>query len=87
MNFISYLIAGAAVGYVVSLLLKTNSQKRPVLDILVGMMGASLAGYLIGPPPGMATINEAITTPALMVSALGAVLVLAIYRLLAARLA
>ncbi|RPJ24240.1 MAG: GlsB/YeaQ/YmgE family stress response membrane protein, partial [Chloroflexi bacterium] len=44
MNLIIYLIAGALVGYVASRIMRTNSQQGLLLDIVVGVVGAFLAG-------------------------------------------
>lgn len=83
MNFIIYLIAGGIVGYVASLIMRTNSQQGPLLDVIVGIVGAVLAGYFISPLLGIGTINNAVTIPTLMISLVGAVLVLWIYKMLA----
>lgn len=85
MNFIIYLIAGAVVGYVASLIMKTNSQQGPLLDIVVGIVGAVLAGYIISPLLGTGTINDAVTIPTLLVSLLGAVILLWLYKMVVAR--
>jgi len=85
MNLIIYLIAGAIVGYVASRIMHTNSQQGLLLDIVVGVVGAFLAGYFISPLLGVGTINDAITLPTLLVSLLGAVALLAIYKLVAGR--
>jgi uncharacterized membrane protein YeaQ/YmgE (transglycosylase-associated protein family) len=81
MNLIIYLIFGALVGYVASRIMGTNSQQGLLLDIVVGVVGAFLAGYFISPLVGVGTINEAITLPTLLVSLLGAVVLLWIVRL------
>ena len=85
MNLIIYLIAGAVVGYVASRIMRTNSQQGPVLDIVVGVVGALLAGYILSPLLGVGTINEAITIPTLLVTLLGSVALLAIYKAVAGR--
>ena len=85
MNFIIYLIAGGIVGYVASLIMKTNSQQGPLLDVVVGIVGAVLAGYLLSPLLGIGTINDAVTISTLVLSVVGAVIVLAIYKMLARR--
>ena len=85
MNLLIYLIAGAIVGYVASRIMKTNSQQGPLMDIVVGVVGAFLAGYFISPLLGVGTINDAITVPTLLVSLLGAVILLWIYKMVAAR--
>lgn len=81
MNLIIYLIAGAIVGYIASRIMKTNSQQGLILDIVVGVVGAFLAGYFISPLLNIGTINDAITIPTLLVTLLGSVILLAIVRL------
>jgi uncharacterized membrane protein YeaQ/YmgE (transglycosylase-associated protein family) len=85
MNLIIYLIAGAIVGYVASRIMRTNSQQGLLLDIVVGVVGAFLAGYFISPLLGVGTINDAITLPTLLVTLLGSVVLLAIYKAVARR--
>jgi len=85
MNIIIYLIAGAVVGYVASLIMKTNSQQGLLMDIVVGVVGAFLAGYFISPLLHVGTINQAITLPTLLVTLLGSVVLLAIYKMIARR--
>lgn len=85
MNVIIYLIAGAVVGYVASLIMKTNSQQGLLMDIVVGIVGALLAGYVVSPLLGIGTINDAITISTLLVSIVGAVILLWLYKLVVAR--
>ena len=85
MNLIVYLIAGALVGYVASRIMHTNSQQGLLLDIVVGMAGAFLAGYFISPLLKIGTINDAITLPTLLVTLLGSVVVLGLYRIVTRR--
>jgi uncharacterized membrane protein YeaQ/YmgE (transglycosylase-associated protein family) len=76
MNLIIYLIAGAIVGYVASRIMHTNSQQGTLIDIVVGVVGAFLAGYFISPLLKIGTINDAITIPTMLVTLLGAVVLL-----------
>jgi uncharacterized membrane protein YeaQ/YmgE (transglycosylase-associated protein family) len=76
MNLIIYLIAGAIVGYIASRIMNTNSQQGTLLDIVVGVVGAFIAGYFISPLLGIGTINDAITIPTMLVTLLGAVVLL-----------
>jgi uncharacterized membrane protein YeaQ/YmgE (transglycosylase-associated protein family) len=85
MNLIIYLIAGAVVGYIASRIMRTNSQQGLLLDIVVGIVGAFLAGYFISPLLGVGTINDAITLPTLLVTLLGSVVLLWIYKMVARR--
>jgi len=81
MNLIIYLIAGAIVGYIASRIMHTNSQQGLLLDIIVGVVGAFLAGYFLSPIFGVGTINDAISLPTMLVSLLGSVILLAVVRL------
>jgi uncharacterized membrane protein YeaQ/YmgE (transglycosylase-associated protein family) len=81
MNLIIWLIAGAFVGWLASLIMKTNAQQGLFLDIVVGIIGALVAGFLLTPLLGIGTINQAdFSLPALLVSLLGAVILLAVVR-------
>jgi uncharacterized membrane protein YeaQ/YmgE (transglycosylase-associated protein family) len=81
-NFIVWLIAGAIVGWVASIIMGTNGQQGLLLDIVVGVVGAFVAGWFITPLVGVGTINQAnFSLPALLVSLLGAVILLAVVRL------
>jgi uncharacterized membrane protein YeaQ/YmgE (transglycosylase-associated protein family) len=82
MNLIIYLIAGAIVGYIASRIMRTNSQQGLILDIVVGVIGAFLAGYFISPLLGIGTINDAITLPTMLVTLLGAVVLLWLYKMI-----
>ena len=82
MNIIIYLIAGAIVGYIASRIMHTNSQQGLFLDIVVGVIGAFLAGYFITPLLGIGTINDAITIPTLLVTLLGSIVLLALYKMI-----
>jgi uncharacterized membrane protein YeaQ/YmgE (transglycosylase-associated protein family) len=75
-NLIIYLIAGAVVGYIASRLMGTNSQQDTLLDIVVGVIGAFIAGYFLSPVFGVGTINDAVTIPTMLVTLLGSVILL-----------
>jgi len=76
MNLIIYLIAGAIVGYIASRLMGTNSQQDTLLDIVVGVIGAFIAGTFLSPVFGVGTINNAVTIPTMLVTLLGSVILL-----------
>jgi len=82
MNFVIWLIAGAFVGWLASVIMRTNGRQGLILDIVVGVVGAFLAGYFLTPFFGVSTINQNnFSIPALLVSLLGAVILLFIVRL------
>ena len=82
MNIIIYLIAGAIVGYIASRIMHTSGQQGLLLDIVVGVIGAFLAGWFITPLLGIGTINDAITLPTLLVTLLGSIVLLALYKMI-----
>ena len=78
MNLIIWLIVGGLIGWVASIIMKTDSQQGPFLNIIVGIVGAALGGWLLTPMFGT-TINENNFSPlSLGVSLLGAVVLLAL---------
>jgi uncharacterized membrane protein YeaQ/YmgE (transglycosylase-associated protein family) len=84
MNFIIWLIIGGLIGWLASMVMKTNAQQGIFLNIIVGIIGAMIGGWLLAPMfNASATINqEDFSGSALVVSFLGAVILLAIVNLL-----
>ena len=84
MNIVIWLIAGAIVGWVATSLMHDRSNL--LFNIIVGVVGAFVAGIVLTPYFGIATINQNdFSLPALMVSLLGAVILLAVVNLLTRR--
>jgi uncharacterized membrane protein YeaQ/YmgE (transglycosylase-associated protein family) len=82
MNFIIWLVVGGLIGWVASMLMRTNGQQGIILNIVVGIVGALLGGWLIAPMFGVGTINQNdFSVGGLAVSLLGAVILLAIVNL------
>jgi len=78
MNLILWLIIGGILGWSASFVMHTNAQQGLVLNIVVGIVGALLAGLWLVPLFGVDTINQnGFSLPALMVSLLGSVILLA----------
>ena len=48
MNWIVTLIVGAVVGWLASMVMKTNAQMGAIANILVGIVGSSLGFWLAG---------------------------------------
>lgn len=81
-NLIIWLVIGGIIGWVASLLMRTDAQQGVFLNVVVGIVGAALAGWFISPLVGVATINQgSFSLGGLIVSLLGAVLLLAIVNL------
>lgn len=82
MNFIIWLIVGGLIGWIASKIMRTDEQQGIILNIIVGIVGALLAGWLISPLVGVGTINQGdFSIGALLVSLLGAIVLLAIVNL------
>lgn len=79
MSFISWIIVGGILGWIASMIMKTNEQQGLILNIIVGIVGAFLGGLLLAPLFGTGTINQSdFSIGSLLVSLLGAVILLAI---------
>ena len=79
MNIIIWLVVGGLVGWVASLVMRTDAQQGVFLNVIVGIVGAVIAGWLISPLVGVATINQdALSIGAIVVSLIGAVILLAV---------
>ena len=79
MNFILWIIVGGILGWIASIIMHTNAQQGLVLNIIVGIVGALVAGFLLTPLLGIGTINQSnFSLPSLLVSLLGAIILLAI---------
>lgn len=76
MNIIIYLIVAAVIGWVATEIMKDSSNL--LINIIVAIVGAFLAGYFLSPIFNVGTINDAITIPTMLVTLLGSVILLAI---------
>ena len=83
MNFIIWIVIGGVIGWLASMVMKTNAQQGIFLNIVVGIVGAFLGGWLLAPLFGTGTINsDNFSVSSLLVSFLGAVILLGIVNLL-----
>ena len=77
MNIIIWLIVGGLIGWLASLVMRTDAQQGLVLNVVVGIVGALLGGFLLSPLIGSGTINQNnFSLPALVVSFGGAIILL-----------
>lgn len=82
MNLIIWLVVGGLIGWIASMIMRTDAQQGVVLNVVVGIIGALLGGWLIGPMLGQGSINSGdFSLGGLLVSLLGAVVLLAIVNL------
>jgi uncharacterized membrane protein YeaQ/YmgE (transglycosylase-associated protein family) len=57
MNIIIMLIVGGLIGWIASMIMRTNAQQGVILNIVVGIVGALLAGLLLAPLFGTGTVT------------------------------
>ncbi len=81
-NFIVWLIVGGIIGWLASIVMRTNAQQGMLLNIIVGIVGAFIAGIVLTPYFGITTINQNnFSMPAMLVSLVGAIILLAVVSL------
>jgi uncharacterized membrane protein YeaQ/YmgE (transglycosylase-associated protein family) len=82
MSFILWIVVGGLLGWVASMMMGTNDQQGKLLNIIVGIVGAFLGGLLLSGLFDTGTINQGdFSISSLLVSLVGAVVLLAIVNL------
>jgi uncharacterized membrane protein YeaQ/YmgE (transglycosylase-associated protein family) len=81
MGILVWLIVGGVVGWLASIIMRTDAQQGILLNVVVGIVGALLAGFIVSPMLGVGTINEGITLATFLLSLVGAIILLAIVNL------
>jgi uncharacterized membrane protein YeaQ/YmgE (transglycosylase-associated protein family) len=82
MNLIIILVVGGIIGWVASLIMRTDGQQGIILNVIVGIVGALLAGVIVTPLIGGASIMDGVLSiQSILISLLGSVVLLAIVNL------
>jgi uncharacterized membrane protein YeaQ/YmgE (transglycosylase-associated protein family) len=82
MNFIIWIVVGGVIGWLASMVMRTDAQQGLFLNIVVGIVGAFLGGWLLAPLFGTGTINQSdFSLSSMFVSFLGAIVLLMIVNL------
>lgn len=82
MGLILVLIVGGILGWLASILMRTDAQQGIFLNVIVGIVGAVIGGVLLAPLIGGVSITTgAFDIRSLLVSFLGAVILLAVINL------
>ena len=88
MNLIIWLVVGGVIGWVASLIMKTDAQQGMILNIVVGVIGALIGGWLLSPMVGAGTVNQGdFSLMGLLVSLGGAIVLLFVVNLVRGRTA
>ncbi len=79
MNLIIALIIGGIIGWLASIVMRTDAQQGILLNIVVGIIGSLLGGFLLGPILGGGNLlSGSLDIMTLVVALLGAIILLAI---------
>ena len=80
MNIIIWLVVGGLIGWTASTFMRTR--EGILVNVVIGIVGAALGGWFLSPLVGVSTINQSnFSAPSLLVSLLGAVILLVIVNL------
>jgi len=83
---IIWLVVGGVIGWIASLIMKTDAQQGVLLNVVVGIIGALLGGWLLAPMFGTGTINQGdFSISGLLVSLVGAIVLLFVVNLIRRR--
>jgi uncharacterized membrane protein YeaQ/YmgE (transglycosylase-associated protein family) len=79
LDYIAWIVVGAVVGWVSSMIMGTEEQRGRLLNIALGTAGAVLAGLALVPLLGLGRADQdGPTLPSLLVALLGAIVVAAL---------
>ena len=82
MNLIIWLVVGGLIGWVASMIMKTDAQQGVILNVIVGIVGSLLGGWFVAPLLGAGTVNQSdFSIRGLLASLIGALILLAIVNL------
>lgn len=82
-NLLIWLIVGGVIGWIASLIMGTNARQGTFLNVIVGIVGAAISGWLITPLLGGGTINQnEFSFQSLVISLIGGIILLGLINLL-----
>jgi uncharacterized membrane protein YeaQ/YmgE (transglycosylase-associated protein family) len=86
LTWILIIIIGGILGWLASIIMRTDAQQGILLNIVVGIIGAVLGGLILAPLLGGGNITQGdFSISSLLISLLGAVILLAIVNLVTRR--
>lgn len=80
MGIVLWIIFGAVAGWIASIIMKTNSRQGTIIDIVMGVVGAVVGGFLMGLVGQVGVTGFNIRS--LIVAVIGAVAVISIGRMI-----
>ena len=83
MNLIVWLVVGGVIGWLASIVMRTDARQGVFLNVVVGVVGALIGGWLLSPLLGAATVNQGdFSLMGVLVSFGGAIILLLVVNLL-----
>ena len=84
MSILVFLIVGGVIGWIASLIMKTDAQQGIVLNIVVGIVGSALGGLLFAPLLGVPILTQdgVVNFASLGMALAGTMVLLALWNLL-----
>ena len=85
-NVIAWIIVGGIAGWIASMVMGSDARQGWVANVIVGIVGAVIGGFLLGFIPGLGTdLNDAFSIGGMITAILGAIILLFILRLVQGR--
>jgi uncharacterized membrane protein YeaQ/YmgE (transglycosylase-associated protein family) len=83
MNILMFLFVGGVIGWIASMIMRTDAQQGVILNIIVGIVGSALGGLLLAPLLGIPSLTQGggLNLASLGVSLAGTVILLAVWNL------
>ena len=78
MGILAWIIFGALAGWIASLIMRTDGQQGALMNIVVGIIGAMIGGFVMGALGGNGVTGFNLYS--LIVAIIGAVILLAVVR-------
>jgi len=79
-NILVWIIVGAIAGWLASLVMRTNASQGLLADIVVGIIGAFIGGFVLSLIPGVTPVTGGLNVGSILTAFVGAVILLAILR-------
>ncbi len=80
-SIIAWIVIGAIAGWLASMVMKTNAQQGFIMDVIVGIVGAFIGGFVLSILPGVTPVQGGFNLGSLLTAFIGAVILLGILRM------
>lgn len=81
MDFIVWILVGALAGWVASMIMKTDAQMGALANIIVGILGALIGGFILNNMLGIGVASGSLSIPGVLAAIFGAVILLWIIKM------